>query len=433
MNKPAAVLDPSLYTVVPHTCMVDSFQMTNEDGTFVADINESFIDRLVAHMNDREAQTGDLAPYVIGHTPNEPYREEDGPPLIGYVRNWSKDLWKGKAAAFADVWIFNGDVERARRFPRRSCEVWVDRYEVDPVSALGATTPARDLGLLKLSATGGMKVVIESPGELNVPDFPPKTDKPTDDGKPAADPKQSGDYKGLEGKLDQILQLLQQLLPGGATGAPAADAGAAPQGAPPAGGEGDGSGEMSDAELEQLLSEMGGEGGAEGAAPEGAPAGDDKSRKGDEPVKNNAGCGYPGGSNTNVPEMGEKVKLSRIESDLAKATAALARRDVKDALRDMVGRGRDVNPDDEEMISDLVSLPEDMRNRQLQRVEKLSRPRPGTAPGGMLQSALEHALPVGDDGKKRIRSKDEQVNVIKLARQKNIRFEDAAAELGYVL
>ena len=380
-------LDPAEYTVVPHVAGLDTFRWSNRDGTFIADITEEFLDRLIDHMNEREAQTGDLAPLVIGHTETGE-REVDAPPVVGYARHWHKDMLgnTGRPAAFFDAWIRNECVEEAKRYPRRSCEVYIDRYEVDPVSLLGATTPARDLGLMKLSRNGS--VAVESPGEMNMPEEKKKD-------APAADPKETGKAKGDDGKLDQILSMLSELLAkiGGAP-APEGAPEAAPEGAP-------GEPQMSDEEFEKLLSGMGG--GEETGRP-----------KGEEPEKMSAG--YPGGDNTHVAKMQREVDELKMK---------LARNEIGAALRSIAAR-KDINPDDAELVNDLVAMPEDMRARQLSRIERDAKPKLGQTSN--LDSAIANATETG----KRMTPAD-KAHVIKLAREKNQKFEVVAREQGFSL
>lgn len=410
-------LDASKFTVAPHVGGVDTFRMKNADGTFVADLNDEFIDKLVEHMNERERLTGDLSPIVIGHT-EDGQPEVEAPPVVGFARNWHSGVLgnTGRKCAFFDAWIFNEEVERVKRYPRRSCEVWVSRYEVDPISLLGATTPARDLGLMKLSREGSYTT--ESPGEMTMPDDKKPDQKPDEKGgKPAADPKETGKAVHGEAKLDAILSGLQQLLEM-MGGMKAPDAGAKP--AEP--GEGDD--QMSDEEFEKLLAEAGGAGqNAGGAAP---PA--EESRAGEKPVQN--ASGNPGGNNTYVPAMGgEKERLSRIEQELADARIQLSRRDVKDSLKKLHDMGKDIDPENEALIADLIAMPPDMRARQLDTIAKLSRPRLGTD-SFHLNSALNDADPASP-AVKRIRTMEERDRIIKLARERNKTFEAVLVEEGY--
>jgi hypothetical protein len=407
------ILNPDDYTIVPHVAVLDEFRLTNANGTFVADITPAFLDALVAHMTEREQLTGDLCPLVVGHT-QDGEREIDSPPLIGFARNWHRGILgeTGRQAAFVDCWIRNDMVEVAKNYPRRSSEVWVSRNEIDPISFLGATTPCRDLGLLKLSRNGSF--TYETPGDKMA--FPDKIDKPADDksGKPAPDAKNTGDAKGLEGKLDQILAALTQLLQSG----PAAPGGAAPGAAPaapgaPAGGAGGAGGgdQMSDAEFEQLMAELGQGGGAGAGA--GGGADDGRGKAGEKPVQ------------AEEPKTDDKVRMSRIEAELAETRAKLSRTEVREALSQIRAAGRDVDPNDEALVADLIAQPPDMRLRSLDRLAKLSRPTIGT--GGHLGQALDHAT--GGD-KKRMTREDAQ-RLTKLALSRKQSFDQVAAEEGF--
>lgn len=438
MAIPDAILNADEYTIVPHVAAVDEFIMKNDDGTFVANINEPFLDRLVARMNAREAQTGDLSPLVIGHT-EDGQPETTAPPIIGWARNWSKDQLFNtpRKAAFFDAWIKNDCVDLARKYPRRSCEVWPGRYEVDPISFLGATTPARDLGLLKLSRDGSF--IYTSPEDMTVPsdnkpdDKEKKTDAPTQDNtsKPKADPSTSGAAVKADSKQDQILAALQQILQllQGGEGAGAAAPGAAPAGAPS--GEG-GNGEMSDADIEALLQQMGGAEGGEGASGAAAPTGaapDTTSRKGEEKVQNSA-AGAGGGDNTYV-HLSRQLEVERLANE--EMRVKLSRIEIGQTLRGYYDEGLDVNPQDEALISDLIAMPPDIRNRQLMNVKRLSRTRLDAGGGSMLSRALDESVSTGPQGVKRPRDREDVMRLSRRALTEGKTFEAVAREEGYTL
>lgn len=405
MNHPDDILNPDDFVIVPHVAVLDEFQLTNDAGTFVADITPAFLDELVKHMTERERLTGDLSPLVIGHTKSGE-REIDGPLVVGFAKNWHRgELGEtGRQCAFIDAWIRKEYVELVRNYPRRSSEVWVSRHEIDPISLLGATTPSRDLGLLKLSREGSFSY--DSPGVMTMPE--PKTDPKTDP-KPAADPKNTGESKGLEGKIDQLLQMFQQLLASGGGGAcaPGAGAGAA---ASPSAGAGAGAGDqMSDEEFEKLMSELG------GGAGEGAEA-HEPSRKEEKPVQNSAYGADP------------DARLARLEAELSDARVRLARGEVVSALTKIKESGRDVNPEDEAHVSDLIAMEPGMRARELDRLAKLSRPLPGRQLPG-LNAAVDAAV---TGGGKRV-TRDDVVRLQRAASEKKISFEEAARAEGFTL
>ena len=404
-----ADLDPAQFVVVPHVAALDTFRMTNDDGTFVADITEKYLDKLIAHMAEREAATGDLCPIVIGHTMNG-VPETEQPPLVGFARNWHKGILgaTGRPCAFFDAWVNRDKVELAKQYPRRSCEVWASRYEVDPISLLGATTPARDLGLMKLSREGSL--TYSPPGEMTMPE---ETKKP--------DPKESGEAKGVEGKLDQILGLLTQLLQAGPAAPDAAAAGAAPAAGAP-GAEAQPGGEMSDDEFNQMMQELM------------AEKGNDASRKAEpEPVKNDGTC-YPNGqASTVIPNPHAPAKMSRetqIEQELADLRAQVSRSQVREALTKLQ-RPDIANPDDATLVEDLVAMPPELRNRQIERISKTPR-----APGDgntHLQRALDSAQPNGSSGKKRLTNREELTRLQRRAINEKKTFEQVAGEEGYDL
>lgn len=436
MFQPVAnTLDPKDFVIAPPVAAIDEFRMTNDAGNFVADVNADFLQKLVDHMNDREAQTGDLAPLVIGHTVDG-VPETEGPPVVGFARSWFiAPLGNtGRLAAFFTPWIYKNEVERVKRYPRRSCEVWASRYEADPISLLGATSPARDLGLMKLSREGSFTYY--SPGEMKMPFDDKDKDKDIgngkdkESGKPAPEPKESGANADLSAKLDQILAALTQLTTGMCAGAPPGAPGAAPgagpavdPNAPPGAGccEGLPGGEMSDEEFQKMLEELG--------QPEGRPGGeDDKSRKAEpEPVKN---YGYPGNGNTQMAQH-----LARSDADeLRDARVRLARSEVRECLRDL-DCPEVLNPKDEVLVNDLIAMPPDVRQRYIANVAKLARPKT-IADSTNLSAAVSNAsgAPAGLNGVsgKRITTNEERDQVAKLARSKQIDFGSAARELGYV-
>lgn len=402
---PQVKLDPSEYVVAPHTAALDEFRMTNDSGDFVANITPEYLNRLVAHMNDRETATGDLSPIVIGHTMNG-LPETEQPPLVGFARNWHIGTLgnTGRKCAFFDAWIKKDKVELVKQYPRRSCEVWASRHEVDPISLLGATTPARDLGLMKLSREGSM--TFYSPGDMNVADEPKKP----------SDPKETGEAKGLEGILQQILagqnQLLELLKSGQGAGAKPADAAAPGAGAEAAPGAAGGSGDMSEQEFNALMQElMAGEGGDAGA-----------SRNGEgPPVKTEAPKQEPAKMSRDNQPSAEAVRIADLE-------AQVARMEVKDKLVKLA-RPSVADPEDAALIEDLVAMPRELRERQIDRFRRTPAA-PGDAEATHLNRALDGAI-TGVGGKKRITNREEVTRLMRRATAEGKSFEQVAAEEGY--
>lgn len=391
-------LDPSLYTIAPGVAIVDEFVMNGGDGVSVTNIDEMFLTRLVQHMNDREAATGDLCPIVIGHTPDEPFDESCGPPVIGYLRNWRVGplFSTGRKAAMADAWVMNDEVERAKRFPRRSAEIYVNRHEVDPCSFLGPTTPARDLGLLKLSrdSAGNPRIVYDSPYQN------PEFDMPTKD-EVKADPKETGSNKEMLGLLQQLVAGQQQLAQAiaGMTAAPPK-----PEETPaePEGNEGP---EPSDEEMLKML-------------------GGDDSRKEEKPVKESAACGQGGGNDTYVPDAAMK-KMQREHDEMR---TKLARSEVREALHAAKNEGWiGIDPDDAKLVEDLIILPDDVRTRTIDRM-KLKRGNTGESKG-LMKDALRSAT----DGESKRMTEVDMKRIVKLARDENKDFAVVARREGFTL
>lgn len=121
------------------------------------------------NMNRRIRDTGDFTPIVVQHTPtpeDEAAGKKHDPPLIGFAGPYhlaqfgaEQPVW----TIFADrFYIFKEDEQIFRKHPRRSVELWEEadpkkRY-FDPISVLGAETPALDLGILYRRASSHIPV-----------------------------------------------------------------------------------------------------------------------------------------------------------------------------------------------------------------------------------------------------------------------------------
>ena len=116
--------------------------------------------RLIAHNNnERIRKTGDMAPVVIGHT-IDGAPEKHQPELVGFAHKFTVDplFNTGKKAIFARFLAFKKKLQKFKEFPRRSVELWLGKWEIDPISILGATTPDRDLGLIRLARSNDQSV-----------------------------------------------------------------------------------------------------------------------------------------------------------------------------------------------------------------------------------------------------------------------------------
>ena len=196
-------------------------------------------------------RTGDATPLVIGHT-TDGKSEKSQPEIVGFATNFTVGplFNTGRQAIFADFHVLKDKVELANQYPRRSVELWPKRWEIDPISLLGATTPERDLGILQLQRQG--QVIrysrispLDKPRRYSV-----ANEMPTDQGgaedegtaKLVAAVLQSAPIQQLMQQSQEILTLLQG--GGGEPGqeAPEGQEGHEPpeqaEGAPPEAGEG---------------------------------------------------------------------------------------------------------------------------------------------------------------------------------------------------
>jgi hypothetical protein len=128
-------------------------------------MGEPELEQVARNCNERIRQTGDFSPFVINHT------KDDGsvdPEVIGFVGpmfvgKFGKD--KPKAAIYArKIWVFKQDYEKLKKFPRVSVEYWSTKSDptngvLDPVAALGASTPELDLGIRYSRNDAGVQVM----------------------------------------------------------------------------------------------------------------------------------------------------------------------------------------------------------------------------------------------------------------------------------
>ena len=128
----------------------------DEDGREVrVPIDARKLQEIADRNNRRAAETGDLTPIIIGHTKDEA-DESEQPEIVGYAGNFKVEPFArtGKKALTATFKFFRSALDKVRKYPRRSVELWLSDWKIDPIALLGATTPERDLGLLRLSRSG---------------------------------------------------------------------------------------------------------------------------------------------------------------------------------------------------------------------------------------------------------------------------------------
>lgn len=131
--------------------------------------------------NRRIQETGDYAALSIGHNPEPEAKLRGAPPpkTVGYAGPFRVGTINGadgaqKMAILADLHYFKDSWDEAKKYGRRSAELWVeDRYEemfLDPIALLGAETPRLDLGLVYSKWHPGkqiLKYAAACPGPFN--------------------------------------------------------------------------------------------------------------------------------------------------------------------------------------------------------------------------------------------------------------------------
>lgn len=144
------------YVIVEDVFILDEHQM--KIGDKVIDINEQKLQDIADRNNRRIHNTGDEIPLIIGHT-KDGADEKDQPEVVGYAYNLRvRDFMNtGKKAIAATFKYHKASADLAKKFPRRSVELWTRDWKLDPIALLGATTPERDLGLVRFKRKGPRK------------------------------------------------------------------------------------------------------------------------------------------------------------------------------------------------------------------------------------------------------------------------------------
>jgi hypothetical protein len=305
----------SQYIVKHGVPVLDEHDLTDDDGNVTGRVDRKRLEVIAGNNNRRVKETGDFVPLVIGHT-KDGIPEHRQPKIVGWARNFKvrKLARTGRYAIHADFHFDKDKYHLAKDYPRRSVELWTDRWEMDPISLLGATTPERDLGVLKYERTG-------SPHRYSRV----MEDSPMPDPNAAAGGNDDLVQKVLDAfcqsKYGKFIEMLMQ------------QSGADEQGGEPAPAEG-----QDDLPTEDEPP-MEGEGDA--TAPEGGfggPEGEEEPpvEDEDEPKKYSAAGGSPtSGSNTFTPSFGDKKRMQRDQARVTKVRYAREVAGLKGELADL--------------------------------------------------------------------------------------------------
>lgn len=234
------------YDIYDDVPLLDEHTLVDPETGKKVKIDKAFLERVADNMNKRIAETGDLSPIIIGHTVDG--LEETKQPLIqGYACKYTvkKLLNSARYAVHGRFKLEKSKKDQWSKYPRRSVEFWPGRLEIDPIALLGATTPERNLGILKYERSNAFHYK----REVNEMD----NDKDRDDQgtPPGAPPDKTKTNSGCltAADLDQMdwVQFAKELMSvveqggdlgsaeqaaGGAAG-PGGPPGASPPGAPP--------------------------------------------------------------------------------------------------------------------------------------------------------------------------------------------------------
>lgn len=412
--------------------ILDEHVIYDEDGKELATIDEARLKHIAQKANGRVEDTGDEVPIIIGHTKDDT-EEDKQPEIVGYATNFKvqKFFKTGKKAITATFKFFKRYLNKIKKYPRRSIELWLDEWKIDPISLLGATTPERDLGLLRFQKGGSKKVHILYKKETTMPqmndqkqivDAVMKAIKQTDFYKWACK-KMQEEGESEEGDMEgsEEMEGMDGMGGDGASGL---------EGEPDMMGNQQELGEEEEAGND--LDQMGDEGEEVGPDEE----------EGEEPVKYAASCGMPSGSNSYTPKgavamMNKKAKMSKKPNKIqqhryAKALAQQAREiqslrikfrksEREKDLIQLEAEGVDFDRDEE--LEYVENLPDDVYQGHLARM----RVRYSKAPifadeSGNVFNQARSATTVPD-------RRALAAQAVQLAQAKGVSFEDALAQL----
>lgn len=151
-----AAFPPDEFHTIANVPVFAEHETTARDGRRLR-FGPAELQAVCDRCNQRIRDTGDYAALVLGHTsaPDDPHQKE--PELVGFAGPFKlgtlgQSGGKQRTAILADFHFFRSDLEKAKKYPRRSPELWLeDRYEemfLDPIALLGAEAPRLDMGLL---------------------------------------------------------------------------------------------------------------------------------------------------------------------------------------------------------------------------------------------------------------------------------------------
>lgn len=162
--------------------------------------DKNALQKLVNFANYRIANSQTFSAISNDHTPSQDEKLAGlpMPEVLGYCGPFYLALMGDKDpvwAIYADEWVHNSDVDKFEKLQRRSPEVWtsepIETRTMDPIAALGASTPRLDSGMNPYSrASDGQTVMKYSSATFA---GPTNTFVPTAGGKKNSPHRYSGD------------------------------------------------------------------------------------------------------------------------------------------------------------------------------------------------------------------------------------------------
>jgi hypothetical protein len=161
------------FVVDPHVAIFDAHD-GNEEG-YDINFDANVLKTICANTNKRINDTGDMSPIYAGHIEDELPESEQGE-LLGFATNFHMGTIGDvdpRPCIFADFKWLKTKYEKAKEYPRRSIELWLDDMVVDCVASL-KRRPQRNLGLLfkKNNSKAKYRRILEKEhmGEIHTPD-----------------------------------------------------------------------------------------------------------------------------------------------------------------------------------------------------------------------------------------------------------------------
>ena len=370
-------MDDTDMIVKHHVPILDEHELKDGKGNVVIRLDQKKLSEIVRVNNKRMGSTGDEIPLVIGHTKDDA-SEDDQPEIVGYATNLKVEPFfkTGRKCITATFKFFKHAADKVRGFPRRSIELWLSDYKIDPISLLGATTPERDLGLLRLSK-GGVKKYQRTMGMND----------------------QQGIIDGVLAGLQQtdVWQFLTQLSQQGGE-APPEEGGMPPEGMPEEG--------MDPGMGEEMPMD-------EGMGEEPMP---EESMEEEQPIQSSKGG-----------RRYDRIKLSRVEQEnqllhkeIQNIKIKFQRAEREKDLIELEAEGFMLDRGEE--LSLVQSLPEKTYKAHLQIIRK----RYQKAPIGARASYYQESR----TGGQRVRTKDEVNSAIEFATQNGISYQEALGRIN---